>query len=519
MKSSRVWVWKDTTVVELKNFLGLYFITGIVKLPAIWMYWSTDPKIGQPIFRQTMPRNRFQLLCRFIHFNHGPAPYRGQPPKPDPLWKVRKVMDTLLSSFKAMYTPQMNIAIDEGTLLWRGRLVFRIYNAQKPIKYGIRSYILADSAEGYCWAMKPYCKESATHQETVQYLLGDLKKHGYHLYMDNLYNGVPMSETLLTLGTHTCGTLRRNRGEPTATDVNPRQLEIHERIVRHNGLVMIISWKPKKNKVVKVITTIHQDVMVRQQQWNKDTGAREVVNKPQAVVAYNHLMNGVDKMDQNICYYPWARKSHKWSTKFILYMFQITMYNAFVIHRMKSPKPLTMMNFILEVSEKWACLRPPAQFYQEVREEEAGVVQEAGEEEGAVQQVAEEAGAGRDPEQPSSSSRSRGRGRGRGKRTTATATAAAAAATATATATAATAKFRTPSRDSELRLTGDFRGHFLDQIPRTGKKKYPQKPCRVCHARNPTGRNEARYFCKVCKVPLHLHCFEPYHTLKNYARV
>ena len=32
--------------------------------------------------------------------------------------------------------PSQNVSIDEGTLLWRGRLSFRVDNPQKPVRYG-----------------------------------------------------------------------------------------------------------------------------------------------------------------------------------------------------------------------------------------------------------------------------------------------------------------------------------------------------------------------------------------------
>ena len=37
-----------------------------------------------------------------------------------------------------------HIDIDEGMLKWRGRLSFRVYNKEKPTKYGIKGFILAD---------------------------------------------------------------------------------------------------------------------------------------------------------------------------------------------------------------------------------------------------------------------------------------------------------------------------------------------------------------------------------------
>ncbi|XP_035742930.1 piggyBac transposable element-derived protein 4-like [Vespa mandarinia] len=54
--------WVDTNVVEMKKFLGLVILMGIVKKPEQDDYWSTHPGLHSPIFGNTMPRNRFQQL-------------------------------------------------------------------------------------------------------------------------------------------------------------------------------------------------------------------------------------------------------------------------------------------------------------------------------------------------------------------------------------------------------------------------------------------------------------------------
>ena len=38
--SSRAWI--DTTVEELKAFIGLLILMGIVRLPRLELYWSTN---------------------------------------------------------------------------------------------------------------------------------------------------------------------------------------------------------------------------------------------------------------------------------------------------------------------------------------------------------------------------------------------------------------------------------------------------------------------------------------------
>ncbi|XP_069702803.1 uncharacterized protein [Periplaneta americana] len=69
--------------------------------------------------------------------------------------------------------------------------------------------------------------------------------------------------------------------------------------------------------------------------------------------------------------------------------------------------------------------------------------------------------------------------------------------------------------DPPERLNGSMSDHKLEAIIRVGKKKYPQKPCRVCAVHKL--RKDTRYICSFCKVPLHKgQCFERYHTVKKY---
>lgn len=80
--------------------------------------------------------------------------------------------------------------------------------------------------------------------------------------MDNFYNYVALCERLLEAQTNFCGTLRKNRGEPQIIgELKKNDLEMGERIVRHNERVMVIAWQDKR--LVKMVTTCHQDRMQR----------------------------------------------------------------------------------------------------------------------------------------------------------------------------------------------------------------------------------------------------------------
>ena len=61
--------WVDVTIPEMKKFIALYLLTGIIQKPEIGQYWSTNPIIRTPFFNEIMARNRFQSILEFLHFN------------------------------------------------------------------------------------------------------------------------------------------------------------------------------------------------------------------------------------------------------------------------------------------------------------------------------------------------------------------------------------------------------------------------------------------------------------------
>jgi hypothetical protein len=56
--------WKPVTIYEMKKFLGLLFLTGVIRKPKLESYWSTRGILLTPIFSQMMSRNRLQIYRR-----------------------------------------------------------------------------------------------------------------------------------------------------------------------------------------------------------------------------------------------------------------------------------------------------------------------------------------------------------------------------------------------------------------------------------------------------------------------
>jgi hypothetical protein len=71
-RHSRIKSWKPLTVNELKKFLAIVFNMGLLKKTSIEEYWNTTmPSQSSKWFKQVMPRNRFQIILKFLYvFDH-----------------------------------------------------------------------------------------------------------------------------------------------------------------------------------------------------------------------------------------------------------------------------------------------------------------------------------------------------------------------------------------------------------------------------------------------------------------
>ena len=129
----------DTTRAEMKKFLALSLLMGIVKKPD---YWSTNPI-------HVMPRSRYQTILKFLHFADN-FQYDPNNPDQDRLYKVRSLVDLLVSKFKTAYIPEKNISLDEEFLLWKGGLVFKQYIPHERTRFGIKMFSLCEPPR-YLW--------------------------------------------------------------------------------------------------------------------------------------------------------------------------------------------------------------------------------------------------------------------------------------------------------------------------------------------------------------------------------
>uniref|UniRef100_A0A8C4SDX7 PiggyBac transposable element-derived protein domain-containing protein n=1 Tax=Erpetoichthys calabaricus TaxID=27687 RepID=A0A8C4SDX7_ERPCA len=263
---SRVRAWVDTDENEMKKFIGILMLMGIVRKPDIEMYWSTDPMYATPIFAAIMTRNRFSLLLKFFHLNDN----RNEPDKKDPnrdrLFKLRPLIDHLFEAFQLPYMPG---PIDESLMTYKGRLSWVQYIASKRARFGIKFYE---------WSAGPRL----------------LCNHGQFYTPRELY------DILLQRKNDTYGTVRDNHCG-MLEDFDRAKLQQGALVAWQKGKVIALKWKDKKD-VCLLSTVRNVSIVTVQAKGNKQ------VTKICSVVDYNSTMGGIKLVDQDTLLINQSRK-------------------------------------------------------------------------------------------------------------------------------------------------------------------------------------------------------------------
>ena len=299
-ENSRVNEWVPTNNAEMKTFLGLTILMGIIRKPSVQLYWSKDPLYSTPIFSQVMRRNRCQLLLKFFHLSDNDLMLPRSDPNYDRLHKIRPLLEHLSNKFQTVYQPGPHLSLDEAMVLWKGMLSFKQFIRNKRTRFGIKVFQLCED-NGYTYKFAVYTGsgmvENSEWTKTENLVLSmmspTLLGSGYELYTDNWYTTLHLLLHLHQSKVNACGTVRKNiTGFPKS--VISERVERHGIVSRSNGPLLALKYKDTKD--VLFLTNFHDEEVI--QVRKKGSASDETRNKPAAIDAYNRYMGGVDKTSQ-----------------------------------------------------------------------------------------------------------------------------------------------------------------------------------------------------------------------------
>ena len=309
--------WRPVTTDEMRAVMAIIINMGIMSIPVLEAYWKTSWECYIPFFHDVMGRNRFQEIFWNLHI---PQP-AGSTRRVD---KVGMLLDHIRTKSQAAFYPGKEVAVDETMVGFRGRVSFKQYCPKKPTKYGLKFFVLADSASGYIYNFMLYTGSEVTSTlpsafshlpipgQFVTALMDDLLDCGHVVYTDRYYTSVPLADTLTSRGTALVGTLVKNRKNlpPEVRAANFKMVSNEVKAWRSDK-ALVVAWRHEKKKPVVMLSTVSSAAPTRALVGQR----RQPVMKPEVVVRYNNAMGGVDVADQYCVYYSFTRKSVKWSRK------------------------------------------------------------------------------------------------------------------------------------------------------------------------------------------------------------
>lgn len=324
--------WTDTDISEMKAFVGINIRLGVKSSSEIDDIWSTDPLLRDDYLSNIMTRKRYWALSRYIHISDNTDAIRDiRDPRFDPLHKVRDMITLANAKFAEVYKPKQHLSIDEAMIKFKGRHHAVQYMPKKPIKWGFKVWVCAESDTGYCLQFDVYTgkardparaaarTEHGLGYDVVATLSQQYQEKNHIISYDRFFSSVALAEFLLRKRTYVNSTVMLNRkGMPTQT----RKLQLKK-------------GQPCQQYLKgHLLTTVFFD---KRQVCHLSTGCQPgiAVNRVKPIVNddYNRFMGGVDLCDQNKSYYAVGRKGYKWWKYLFWHMFNLAIINGYIVWR------------------------------------------------------------------------------------------------------------------------------------------------------------------------------------------
>ncbi|KAL5491023.1 hypothetical protein EMCRGX_G016237 [Ephydatia muelleri] len=217
MPAEKVRKWEKYTVNDLKAYLGFQTLMSINRLPSYTDYWSKNPNMRYRPVADRISRDRFRELQRYLHFIDSTTIIpRGQTGH-DRLGKIRPILTYVTRECNDVYSPSKEVTVDEAMIKFQGRCSLQQYLPMKPIKRGIKVWVLADSCTGYFFNFSLYTGKEGNKIEqglcskVMKTLTTSLKGLYHHVYFNNYFTSIALIEDLLSDGIYSCGVARKDR--------------------------------------------------------------------------------------------------------------------------------------------------------------------------------------------------------------------------------------------------------------------------------------------------------------------
>lgn len=323
--------WRAIDDTEFKAYIGLLILAGVYHgnhegLEELW-----NPRSGRPVFIATMSLDRFRAITRMLRFDNKTT--RDVRLQTDKLAAFRDVWAMFVAQLKKYYNPGPDITVDEQLVPFRGRVSFKQYIPSKPAKYGIKIWWCCDAGTSYPLNADVYLgrqpnepRQTNQGSSVVRKLVEPWYRSGRNVVGDNFFTSCELGEFLLSQNLTYVGTIRRNKTDiPEEMKASRDRTELSS-VFGFSGQQTLVSYVPKKNKAVILLSTLHHDKVVAGDKF-----------KPEIILHYNQTKSGVDNLDHLITNYTCKRKTNRWPMVLFMNMLDVGGIASLVVWLANNP--------------------------------------------------------------------------------------------------------------------------------------------------------------------------------------
>ncbi|XP_034404934.1 piggyBac transposable element-derived protein 4 [Cyclopterus lumpus] len=340
--------WIAMTLEDMFSFMSLVVYFGLVKCSAFTDYWRGGKLYSMPFPKKVMTGKKFLRISRTLHLSSVAADAANEQkrgtPAFDRLASIKPLYEEIREACRRHFHPGQDISIGERMVASKAHMAFKQYMKNKPVPWGYKLFVLADSRNGYTWDFFTYegklqgkTGNGLSYNSVMELIDTQLLGTGYKLYVDNFYTSPTLFTDLLQMKIWACGPVRTNRIGFPKTNENrlvPESARGSIRWIRKDSL-LFVQWRDTKD--VFMCSTFHtahaKDSIPRRLKDAAGHWAVTDIPIPPAVKEYNRCMGGVDLSNSLIGYYKVLHKTMKWYKTFFYHFMDIAIVNAFLLHK------------------------------------------------------------------------------------------------------------------------------------------------------------------------------------------
>lgn len=331
---------------ELEAFIGLVYLRGVCGAKGLPLASLWSAKWSIRFYSDTMSRNRFQEILRFIRFDIKST--RPERLEQDKFALASEIWNRFISNCKSNFKPGANITVDEQLFPTKAKCRFTQYMSSKPDKFGIKFWLAVDVESKYILNGFPYLGKDETRptdqplsENIVLRLVHPYLDTGRNITMDNFFTSVSLAEKLLARNTTVVGTVNRARRD-IPTEVKNARLPLQDSfILKHNDCTLTV-YQGKVNKNVLVLSTMHPTVAI----------GKDKKRLPETISYYNSTKFGVDIADQMARRYSTKAASRRWPLQVFYNILDFAGINSWVLFREATGSKISRRDFIIQLAEQ-----------------------------------------------------------------------------------------------------------------------------------------------------------------------